>query len=56
MRTDKDLKNKIGETEWAHLPGNWKKRINESLHQADEVISILNADALAFIRKKYGLN
>lgn len=44
------------ETEWNQLPQAWKTRIQESLSQADEGKFILNEDAVAYIRKKYGLN
>jgi len=50
------LHNLADETEWNQLPLAWRTRIEESLKQADEGKFILNEDAVAFIRKKYGLN
>lgn len=50
------IHNKADETEWNQLPQVWKTRIEESLKQADEGKFILNDDAVAYIRKKYGLN
>ncbi len=44
------------ETEWNQLPLAWRTRIEQSLKQADEGQFILNEDAVAYIRKKYGLN
>jgi hypothetical protein len=44
------------ETEWNQIPQAWKKRIELSLKQADKGQFILNEDAVAYIRKKYGLN
>lgn len=44
------------ETEWDELPAAWKNRIEQSLKQADERQTILNEDAVAYIRKKHGLN
>ena len=44
------------ETEWNELPQSWRTRIEQSLKQADEGQFILNDDAVAYIRKKYGLN
>ena len=44
------------ETEWNLLPQAWRIRIEQSLKQADEGKFILNEDAVAYIRKKYGLN
>ena len=48
--------NKIDETEWEQLPEEWKNRIAESLSQADTGQFVLHEDAVAYIRKKYGLN
>ena len=50
------IHNQADETEWDQLPRAWRIRIEESLKQADEGKFILNEDAVAFIRKKYGLN
>lgn len=50
------LHSQADETEWNQLPQAWKTRIEESLKQADEGKFILNEDAVAYIRKKYGLN
>ena len=50
------LHNKIDETEWDQLPANWKKRINESLQQADAGNLLLHEDAVIYLRKKYGLH
>ena len=47
---------KADETEWVLLPDGWKKRIEESLGQADSGEFILHEDAVQYIRKKYGLN
>jgi hypothetical protein len=47
---------KANETDWKVLPDNWKKRIAESLEQADAGNFILHEDAVKYIRKKYGLN
>lgn len=47
---------KNDETEWNQMPEAWKKRIEESIRQADAGEFILNEDAVAYIRKKYGLN
>ncbi len=44
------------ETEWDQLPQAWRTRIEESLKQAEEGKFVLNEDAVALIRKKYGLN
>jgi hypothetical protein len=44
------------ETEWNQLSLAWRTRIEQSLKQADEGQFILNEDAVAYIRKKYGLN
>ncbi len=46
----------VDETEWNQLPLPWKIRIEESLKQADEGKFVLHEDAIAYIRKKYGLN
>ena len=48
------IHNKADETEWEQLPKAWKKRIKESLKQADEGKFILNEDAVAYLKKKYG--
>ena len=50
------LHNKTDETEWNQLPENWKKRITESLRQADAGQFMLHEDAVIYLRKKYGLN
>lgn len=50
------LHNKADETEWNQLPESWKKRISESLQQADNSQFILHEDAVKYLRKKYGLN
>ncbi|MFI5134110.1 MAG: hypothetical protein ACHQEB_07235 [Chitinophagales bacterium] len=50
------LHNKADETEWDQLPEIWKKRIAESLQQADNSQFILHEDAVKYLRKKYGLN
>lgn len=50
------LHNKADETDWNKLPAEWKKRIEESLKQADEGHLILHEDAVLNLRKKYGLN
>lgn len=50
------LHNKADETEWNQLPEKWKKRIAESLHQADANQFMLHEDAVSYLRKKYGLN
>ena len=50
------IHNKADETEWNKLPVEWKKRIEESLKQADEGKLILHEDAVLYLRKKYGLN
>jgi hypothetical protein len=50
------IHNQADETEWNQLPQAWKTRIKESLKQAEEGKFILNQDAVAYIRKKYGLN
>ena len=50
------LHNKADETEWNQLPEVWKKRIIESLQQADAGQLILHEDAVIYLRKKYGLN
>lgn len=47
---------KADETEWERLPESWKKRIEESLKQADAGEFIVHEDAVNYIRKKYGLN
>lgn len=47
---------KVDETEWEQLPEGWKKRITESLQQADAGNFVLHEDAVQYIRKKYGLN
>ncbi len=44
------------ETEWSQLPQVWRTRIEQSLKQAEEGKFVLNEDAVAHIRKKYGLN
>lgn len=50
------LHNKIDETEWNQLPENWKKRIAESLLQAEKGQFMLHEDAVIYLRKKYALN
>lgn len=50
------LHGKADETEWDQLPDNWKKRITESLQQADAGQLMLHEDAVAYLRKKYRLN
>ena len=50
------IHNQVDETEWNQLPESWKTRIEESLKQADEGKLVLHEDAVAYIRKKYGLN
>jgi predicted transcriptional regulator len=50
------IHSQANETEWNELPQAWKTRIEQSLKQADEGKFILNEDAVAYIRKKYGLN
>ncbi len=50
------IHNQADETEWTQLPQAWRTRIEQSLKQADEGQFILNEDAVAYIRKKYGLN
>jgi predicted transcriptional regulator len=50
------LHGKADETEWEQLPDNWKKRITESLQQADAGQLVLHEDAVAYFRKKYGPN
>jgi hypothetical protein len=50
------IHNKADETEWNTFPPEWKKRIEESLQQANEGNLILHEDALLYLRKKYGLN
>ncbi len=47
---------KADETEWDQLPSPWKKRIEDSLQQADSGNLILHENAIAYLRKKYGLN
>ncbi len=65
--SDSDLQSVLGiienykhstadETEWNQLPEAWKKRIEESLVQANTGNLILHEDAMLYIRKKYGLN
>lgn len=65
--SDSDLQSVLGiienykhgtadETEWNQLPEAWKKRIEESLVQANSGNLILHEDAVLYIRKKYGLN
>ena len=65
--SDSDLESVLGiienykhsnadETEWNQIPESWKKRIVESLLQADAGNLILLEDAVLYIRKKYGLN
>ncbi|MBI1782395.1 MAG: hypothetical protein HYR66_13690 [Sphingobacteriales bacterium] len=44
------------ETEWKKIPDNWKKRIEESIKQADAGEVTLNEDAVKYIRKKYKLD
>ena len=44
------------ETEWEKIPDGWKKRIEESIKQADAGQFILNEDAVKYIRKKYKLD
>lgn len=44
------------ETEWEKIPDNWKKRIDESIKQADAGEFILNEDAIKYIRNKYKLD
>ena len=48
------IHNKADETEWEKLPKSLKKRIEESIRQADEGKFILNEDIVAYIRKKHG--
>ena len=50
------IHNKTDETEWNQLPENWKKRIAESLQQADNGQLTLHEDAVIYLRKKYGLH
>jgi predicted transcriptional regulator len=50
------LHSKADETEWNDLPDSWKKRIEESLQQADTGQFILHEDAMTYLRKKYNLN
>ena len=50
------IHNRADETEWNKLPAEWKKRIEESLQQANEGNLILHEDAMLYLRKKYGLN
>lgn len=50
------LHNKTDETEWDQLPEAWKKRIEESLQQADSGQLALHEDVVAYLRKKYRLN
>lgn len=50
------IHNQADETEWNQLPQAWRTRIEQSLKQADEGQFILNEDAVAYIRKKHGLN
>lgn len=47
---------KVDETEWKQLPAAWKKRINETLQQAESGNFVLHEDAVKYISKKYGLN
>ncbi len=65
--SDSDLESVLGiienykhsnadETEWNQIPVSWKKRIEESLVQADAGNLILHEDAVLYLRKKYGLN
>ena len=48
------IHNKADETEWEKLPKSLKRRIEESIRQADEGKFILNEDIVAYIRKKHG--
>ncbi len=50
------IHNQADETEWKQLSQAWRTRIEQSLKQANEGQFILNEDAVAYIRKKYGLN
>lgn len=50
------IHNQADETEWNQLPKAWRIRIEQSLKQADERQTILNEDAIAYIRKKHSLN
>lgn len=50
------LHSRTDETEWNLLPENWKKRIAESLREADSNQLIVQEDAIIYLRKKYGLN
>jgi hypothetical protein len=50
------IHNHADETEWNELPQAWKTRIQISLRQAEEGKFVFNEDAVAFIRKKYGLD
>ena len=50
------IHNQADETEWNQFPQAWRTRIEQSLNQADAGQLTLNEDAIAFIRKKYGLN
>ena len=50
------LHQKNDETEWGKIPDAWKKRIEESMKQAEAGEFILNEDAVKYLRKKYNLN
>lgn len=50
------IHNKADETDWNNLPTSLKERIKESIQQATEGKFILNDEAVAYIRKKYGSN
>ena len=50
------LHQKNDETEWNKIPDAWKKRIEESMKQAETGKFILNEDAVNYLRKKYNLN
>jgi len=50
------IHSKADETGWNQIPKPWQSRIEESLKQADEGKFVLHEDAIAYIRKKFGLN
>ena len=50
------LQQKNDETEWDQIPDAWKKRIGESMKQAEAGEFVLNEDAVKYLRKKYNLN
>lgn len=47
---------KEDETEWEEMPDVWKKRIQQSIDEAEKGNFIANEDAVSYIRKKFGLN